>query len=97
VISPDCTVKRALSSKNTSAFTHHVIVVGASNASNLCATLASNGISVTNLAVPGWVASEKNIGELISKLKSMEIPPGVGILFDLLGNTTYRYEQLMAH
>jgi hypothetical protein len=92
-INPDFLIQRELKAADTSAFCNHVTVLGASNARNLCSHLESLGFSITNLAIPGWVASEKNVSDLIEKIKNANIPPGSGILLDLFSNSTYRYEQ----
>jgi hypothetical protein len=94
VINPDCIVQRELTAADTRAFCNHVVVLGASNARNLCPVLEGMGFSITNLSLPGWVVSEKNISDLIAKLQTVNIPPGAGILIDLLSNSSYRYEQI---
>jgi hypothetical protein len=92
-LSPNLVVQRALAENNTKDFSGQVVVMGASNARNLVSYLSARGFSVTDLTVPGWVASESNIESLISKLKSVTIPPGAAVIIDLLSNSTYRYEQ----
>jgi hypothetical protein len=87
-IFPDCIVKRELKGADTNLFSHNVVVLGASNARNLCAFLERSGLSVLDLSVPGWLASEKSIADLIVKLKNVQLPPGTGIIFDLFGNIT---------
>jgi hypothetical protein len=69
------------------------VVLGASNARNLVPFLQGRGFSVTDLTVPGWVASDSNIESLISKLKELSIPNSSAVVIDLLSNSTYRYEQ----
>jgi hypothetical protein len=92
-LNPDSLVQRELADENTKEFSGHVVVLGASNARALVSYLTARGISVTDLTIPGWVASESNIESLISKLKSVTIPPGSAVMIDLLSNSTYRYEQ----
>jgi hypothetical protein len=92
-LSPNSVVQRVIAETSTKEFSGHVVVLGASNARNLVPYLAGRGFSVTDLTIPGWVASESNIESLISKLKTTTIPPGAAIVIDLLSNSTYRYEQ----
>jgi hypothetical protein len=74
-ICPDNLVQRGTLGGDTKPFSNHIVVLGASNARNLCPYLEGCGFSVTNLAVPGWVASEKNINALITKLQAIRVPP----------------------
>jgi hypothetical protein len=69
------------------------VVLGASNAKRLVPALVKNGFTVTDLSRPGWIATDDNIAALITELQKLDIPPGFGVVMDLLGNATYRFEQ----
>jgi hypothetical protein len=81
-ICPDNLVQRGTLGGDTKPFSNHIVVLGASNARNLCPYLEGCGFSVTNLAVQGWVASEKNITALITKLQAITVPSGAAIIID---------------
>jgi hypothetical protein len=94
VINPDKLVPRELSSSQIQRkLNNHVMVLGASNAKRLVLILESFGLTVTDLSWPGWLATEENIAALIKELEKLSLPPGFGVIMDLLGNATYRFEQ----
>jgi hypothetical protein len=94
VISPDHLVPRAdASGQDTRILINHVVVLGASNAKRLVPVLEGFGLTVTDLSRPGWLATEENIAALINELKKLNLPPGFGVVMDLLGNATFRFEQ----
>jgi hypothetical protein len=94
VICPDKLVPR----ENTSSqiprnINNHIVVLGASNAKQLVPVLESFGLTVTDLSRPGWLATEDNIAALTKELEKLSLPQGFGVVTDLLGNATYRFEQ----
>jgi hypothetical protein len=94
VICPDKLVTR----ENTSSqiprnINNHIVVLGASNAKQLVPVLESFGLTVTDLSRPGWLATEENIAALTKELEKLSLPQGFGVVMDLLGNATYRFEQ----
>jgi hypothetical protein len=97
-VNPELLVKgETVNNKDTKSFSNHLVVLGASNAKRLVPVLKSCGFSLTDLSRPGWMATEENVTALIEELKSLNsaqtIPLGAGIVLDLLGNVSYRYEQ----
>jgi hypothetical protein len=82
-----------MAESNIREFSGQVVVIGASNARNMVPFLIARGFSVTDLTVPGWVASEKNVESLICQLKDLALPAGSAVVMDLLTNSTYRYKQ----
>jgi hypothetical protein len=56
--------------------------------------LTAKGIHVTDLTKPGWTPTEANILALAESIR--KLPPDFNqpVILDVLGNVTYRYEQL---
>ena len=71
----------------------HLVVVGASNMKRTVPMLAAAGYTVTDLTESGWVASPENISKLISSLSKLTIPSDFIVVFDLLGNASFRFKQ----
>ena len=71
----------------------HLVVVGASNMKRTVPMLAAAGYTVTDLTESGWVASPDNISKLISSLSMLSIPKDFKVVFDLLGNASFRFKQ----
>jgi hypothetical protein len=90
---PDKIVLRETSGADSGIFNKHLVIVGASNARNLIPALQGVGFTITDLTTPGWVATESNIADLITKLQTVSFPAGFGVVLDLLGNASYRFEQ----
>jgi hypothetical protein len=90
---PDKLVGRVNDNEGGKNFNRHLVVIGASNASRLIPALRDLGYSVSDLMVPGWVASDKNINKLGAEIAKLNLVPGFGILIDILSNSTYRFEQ----
>jgi hypothetical protein len=69
----------------------HVIMVGASNLKRVAALLDAKGVKVTDLCVPGWVATPENVVKMKEKL--VELRPGTesAVVLDLFSNSAIRY------
>jgi hypothetical protein len=93
-INPDLLIQRdPIHSPVTKSFNNHIVVLGASNAKRLVPALQKHGFTVTDLSRPGWITTEENIDALIAEMRKLEFPLGFGVIMDLLGNATYRFEQ----
>jgi hypothetical protein len=69
-----------------------VLLVGASNLSHSLPYFTDPSLSFVDITQPGWIASPENIKKLREQLETIATEP-VGIVFDLLGNSSVRYEQ----
>jgi hypothetical protein len=69
-----------------------VMLVGASNLRHSLAHFAGTGTCVIDHTIPGWTPSPDNIAKTV---KNTETEPGVSyaVVFDLLGNSSLRFEQ----
>ena len=68
-----------------------LILVGASNLHRIAKQLTDAGIEVVNLCTPGWIATPNNVATMTEKLSEIPISDGTAIIFDVFGNSTYRY------
>jgi hypothetical protein len=48
---------------------------------------------VIDLTIPGWIASPENIEKMIKKVSTVEENTSNVFVFDLFGNSAYRFEQ----
>jgi hypothetical protein len=71
----------------------HIVCIGSSIIKQTIPYLKALGYSVTDLSRPGWLATPDNIASLIVQLANIKLAPGFAVVFDLLGNTSHRYEQ----
>jgi hypothetical protein len=71
----------------------NLVCVGSSILKQLIPHFQAAGYVVTDLTQPGWIVSDKNISILIKKLSELRLEPGFSVIFDLVGNCTYRYQQ----
>jgi hypothetical protein len=70
------------------------IVIGGSNLSKTVTHLVSNGLTVLDLTVRGWTPTAENIQKACDSLKTVPNLVDYVIIFDVLGNITFRQEQL---
>jgi hypothetical protein len=77
----------------TSGWRKHVVVIGSSNMRRLVPVLTAHGLTVSDLSVPGWLATEDNIASLIKSMSALEIEPGFSVIMELFSNSTFRYTQ----
>jgi hypothetical protein len=70
-----------------------VVLLGASNLGCCASRLRKQGEHVVDLTQPGWLASKENIETLEKKLKSIECNEHSTLVFDLFGNSSFRFEQ----
>jgi hypothetical protein len=70
----------------------HIVCIGSSIVKQLIPFLQAQGYRVTDLSRPGWLATDENIKTLIESMSELNIEPGIGIVLDLFGNCSFRYE-----
>ncbi len=46
---------------------------------------------VTDLCIPGWIATPQKVEELSSNLSQVEVGRDTTIVFEVFGNSTYRF------
>jgi glycerol uptake facilitator-like aquaporin len=71
-----------------------IILAGASYLASLMPVFKSNGAVVNDLTKPGWMITESNIESLKSELSALSTTEDVAIIFDLFGNTAYRFRHV---
>jgi hypothetical protein len=70
-----------------------VILLGASNLGCCAARLRALGYTVIYLTQPGWIASKANVDMLLCKLERIPCNEKTILVYDLYGNSTFRFEQ----
>jgi hypothetical protein len=70
-----------------------VVLLGASNLGCCAARLRKQGKQVVDLTQPGWLASKENTETLEKKLKEIVCNEQSTLVFDLYGNSSFRFEQ----
>jgi hypothetical protein len=71
----------------------NVVLLGASNLGRCASRLRKQGKQVINLTQPGRLASKENVESLSEKLKKMDCNEQSTLVFDLFGNSSFRFEQ----
>jgi hypothetical protein len=71
----------------------HIVLVGGSNMKRLVPLFNAAGYHVTDLSAPSWLATDENIEYISSMLNSLSLDPGYILVAEMLGNSTYRYQQ----
>jgi hypothetical protein len=69
-----------------------LVLVGASNLHRVTGHLQKLGWDVVDLCVPGWMATPAKVEEMAERLKSLDLDGETAIVFDIFGNTTFRFE-----
>jgi hypothetical protein len=73
--------------------TKHLVCIGSSIMKQLVPYLQAAGYTVTDLSVPGWLATENNIQDLIKKMSELRIDQPFNVIMDLFSNCSHRYRQ----
>jgi hypothetical protein len=68
-------------------------VIGASHMQRVARLLAAQGISVTDMTVPGWVANTNSIESLTQQLEHFTTEPGSVVILDLVSNSSVKFRQ----
>ena len=71
-----------------------IILAGASNLASLRPVFESNGAVVVDLTKPGWMITESNVELLKKELMSLSNMEDAAIIFDLFGNSAYRFRHV---
>jgi hypothetical protein len=71
----------------------HLVCIGSSIMKQLIPFLQAAGYTITDLSVPGWLATEENIQILIKKMSEIRIDESFSVVMDLFSNCSYRYRQ----
>jgi hypothetical protein len=71
----------------------HIVLIGGSHMHYTAPHLASLGAKITNLSVPGWISNVASGQLLIDRVCVSELPPDAIFVFDVLGNSSARFEQ----
>jgi len=71
---------------------NRLVLVGASNLHRVTGHLRQLGWEVEDLCVPGWVATPANVEAMLEKLAQQGLDGKTAIIFDVFGNSTFRFE-----
>lgn len=77
---------------DTSTLATNVVVIGASHCTKLGTLLKMRNLPVTNLAVPGWTATDSNIEKIESEVSKLRASKDTIFVIDLFSNSSFRYE-----
>jgi hypothetical protein len=91
--SPENFLERDLVACESVNHDQKVVLIGASNLGCCAQRLRERGKLVIDLTQPGWLASKENILALAEKLKTIECSETATLVFDLFGNSSFRFEQ----
>jgi hypothetical protein len=91
--SPENFLERDLVACESDNHEQKVVLLGASDLGCCAQRLRKRGKRVIDLTKPGWLASKENILALAEKLKSIECSEKSTLVFDLFGNSSFRFEQ----
>ncbi len=71
-----------------------IILAGASNLGRLRPVFESQGATVVDLTKPGWMATPSNIESLRSELAALEDLENCAVVFDVFGNTAFKFKHV---
>jgi hypothetical protein len=91
--SPENYLERAIPTVPMDNCEQKIILLGASNLGRCAARLRALGSEVVDLTQPGWIASKTNVDALLCKLDKISCNERTTMVFDLYGNSTFRFEQ----
>ena len=86
-------VREPITEKGQSDKIHHLLLVGASHMRRVEPFLQKEGYKTSLISLKGGLPTAESIEELQSKLSDTGVEPGTAVVFDILGNFTFRYEQ----
>jgi hypothetical protein len=69
----------------------HIVLVGASNLKRTACLFEAKGLKVTDLCIPGWVATPENIDQMKNLISELKPGGGSVVVMDLFSNSTTRY------
>jgi hypothetical protein len=91
--SPENYLARDIATVATVNCEQKVVLLGASNLGSCAGRLHKLGKIVIDLTQPGWLASKENIDGLTEKLDGIHCNEYTTLVFDLFGNSSFRFEQ----
>jgi hypothetical protein len=71
---------------------NRIINIGASHSKRLAGMLRMRNCDVTDLSVPGWLVTEKNVESVEAEVKKLSNTGEYEAVIDLFSNSTYKYE-----
>jgi hypothetical protein len=94
-VGPEVNLPRAPTVSGGCTKPKHLVCIGSSIMRQLVPFLQAAGYSITDLSVPGWLATEDNIQLLIKKMSELQLEPGTSfaVILDLFSNCSHRYLQ----
>jgi hypothetical protein len=96
VPAPRIFLARATDTNTTSkseTIVQRVVLCGASNLKYSAACFNDSSFSYVDNTVPGWMLTPENIATLLERVRVLSADRNSAFVFDLLGNTSVRYEQ----
>jgi hypothetical protein len=92
-VGPEVSLPRAATATEDRKQDKHLVCIGSSIMQQLIPFLQAAGYTITDLSVPGWLATETNIQILITKMSQLEITQEFAVVLDLFSNCSHRYLQ----
>ena len=71
----------------------NVILVGASNLGRVATHLEATGLKVVSCPIEGSIPADATLERIKQKLSEVQTDGGTAMIFDLFGNTCFRFEQ----
>jgi hypothetical protein len=90
--SPENYLARDITTVATDNCEQKVVLLSTSNLGSCAHRLRKLGKSVIDLTQPGWLASKENIAGLTEKLDCINCSKTTTLVFDLFGNSSFRFE-----
>jgi hypothetical protein len=78
--------------ENTKEKTKHLILIGGSHLRRTIPHLSRMGYGITDVTCPGRTISAASVELILSQLNGQEVPAEAVVVFDLLGNSGFRWE-----
>jgi hypothetical protein len=63
-----------------------VVLIGASNLGNCSENFRQSGLEEIDLTVPGWLATPKNVNDVVEQLTNIDISSGCKLIIDPFSN-----------
>jgi hypothetical protein len=70
-----------------------LVCIGSSNLQRAIPYFTNLGYTVIDMTQKGWIISQNNVGTLLDRLRAADLPSGLTVVFELFGNSTYRWVQ----
>jgi lysophospholipase L1-like esterase len=93
-LQPDGVPRLAAQGQHAKDNVTHCVIIGASHMKRVAREIAAQGLKVTDMSVPGWVANSASISALSKQLDHLHTEPGTVVVLDLLGNSSTKFLQI---